>query len=239
MRNVRQVTKSTDPKESAVWTLEKLYIYLCKWAYEVYETIEHPALGQCPRDAYARGMLIAGERTHRLITYNEEFRLLTLPTTPKSTAKVIPGRGVKINYIYYWCDAFRDPKVEGERVEVRYDPFDIGRSYVYVRGQWVESYSEHYAIFRNRSERELMLATAELRRRRTLHSKQFNVTAAKLACFLESVESEEILLRQRMADRESRNIYVMANVGAPRQGEQQAPMNKPHSLSSLKIYGEF
>lgn len=239
MRNVRQVTKSIDPKENAIWTLEKLYIYLCKWAYEMYETVEHPALGLCPRNAYARGILTAGKRPHRLITYNEEFRLLTLPTTPKSTAKVIPGRGAKINYIYYWSDAFRDPKVEEERVEVRYDPFGIGRSYAYVRGQWVECYSEYYATFRNRSEREVMLATAELRRRRTLHSKQFNLTAAKLACFLESVESEEVLLRQRMADRELRSLYGIADVGVSRQSEQQSPMNKLPGTSSLKIYGEF
>ena len=84
-----------------------------------------------------------------------------------------------------------------------------------------------------------MLATAELLRRRTLHSKQFNLTAAKLACFRESVESDEVLLRQRMADRELRSLYGIADVGVPRQSEQQSPMNKLPESSSLKIYGEF
>jgi len=235
MRNVRQVTKSINPKENAIWTLEKLYFYLCRWAYEVYETIEHPTLGQCPRDAYARGIISTGERPHRLVTYNEEFRILTLPTTPKTTAKVIPGRGVKINYIYYWCDAFRDPKVECERVMVRYDPFDMGRAYAYIKGQWVECYSEYYSIFHNRSEREVMLATVELRRRRTLHSKQFNVTAAKLAQFLESIESEEILLRQRMVDREARKLSEVAPPYVERQDSNDAPQNP----KSLKVYEEF
>lgn len=239
MRNVRQVTKSVNPKEKAIWTLEKLHLHLCKWAYEVYETMEHPALGQSPRDAYARGALNCGERPHRLVPYNEEFQILTLPTTPRSTAKLIPGRGVKINYLYYWCEQFRDPKIEGSRLEVRYDPFDIGRAYAYARGQWIECYSEHYATFHNRSERELMLATAELRRRRTLHSKQLNVTAAKLAHFLESVESEEALLRQRMADRESRNLYAITSEVVPPPGTQQASINKTHPPSNLKIYGEF
>ncbi|MBV8859775.1 MAG: DDE-type integrase/transposase/recombinase [Acidobacteria bacterium] len=235
MRNVRQVTKAVNPKENAIWTLEQLYIYLCKWAYEVYETIEHPALGLCPRDAYARGLANTGERAPRLITYNEEFRILTLPTTAKSTAKVVPSRGVKINYIYYFCEAFRDPKIQGERVEIRYEPFDIGRSYAYARGQWVECYSEHHAILRNRSELELMIATAELRTRRTLHSKEFNVTAAKLASFFQSIESEEILLRQRMIDRESRNLYAIV----PRNTEQRNPVEKSHNPTVLKIYEEF
>lgn len=211
MRNVRQVTKSVDPREHALWTLERLYLFLREWAYEVYDTIEHPALGQSPRDAFARGMLAAGERAHRVIPYNDEFRRWTLPTTRKGTAKVWPGKGVKINNFYYWSEAFRRPDVEGTRVRVRYDPFDIGSGLAYAHGEWVECHSDYYSIFRGRSEREIMLATAELRRRSTRHSQQFSITAARLAHFLESLESEEALLRQRTADREARNVLKLIN----------------------------
>ena len=100
-KNVRQLTKSVDPKNHAVWTLEALYAVLCRYSYEVYDTIEHRALGQSPREAFAQGMMIGGERRHRFITYDDAFRVLTLPTTSKGTARVVPRSGVKINYFYY------------------------------------------------------------------------------------------------------------------------------------------
>lgn len=91
------------------------------------------------------------------------------------------------------------------------DPFDMGSGLAYVRGEWVECHSEYYSIFRGRSEREVILATAELRRRSTRHSQQLSITAARLAHFLESVEAEEELLRQRTADREVRNVLKLIN----------------------------
>jgi hypothetical protein len=59
-RNVRQVTKSVNPKEHASWPLPELYDYLADYLYEVYDTIEHPALGLAPRDAYQRGVAATG-----------------------------------------------------------------------------------------------------------------------------------------------------------------------------------
>ena len=53
-----------------------------------------------------------------------------------------------------------------------------------------------------------MLATEELRQRHRKHSASFTVTARRLAEFLESVEAEEILLTQRLRDRESRAIRL-------------------------------
>jgi hypothetical protein len=259
MRNVRQVTKSVDPRGHAIWTLERLYIFLREWAYEVYDTIDHPALGQSPRDAFARGMLTAGERAHRLIPYDDEFRMLTRPTTRKGTAKVLPGRGIKLNYFYYWSDVFRRPEVEGARVRVRYDPFNMGLGFAYVRGEWVECHSEYYSIFRGRSEREVMLAAAELRRRNTRHSQQFNITAARLAHFLESVEAEELLLQQRTADREARNVLKLIDIemaaSEPSQNHPALPaaavsadslqpqrarsLGDTRTPKKLEVYGEF
>ena len=46
-----KVTKSVNPKGQACWTLAALATRLGEWAYEVYDTLEHPALGQSPREA--------------------------------------------------------------------------------------------------------------------------------------------------------------------------------------------
>src|SRR5438477_5848459 len=90
--------------------------------------------------------------------------------------------------VFYWSDALRDPGIERQQVAVRYDPFDAGIAYAYVGKRWVQCISEHYSTFRGKSERELMLATTELRRLAQQHAGQFTVTAKKLADFLASVE---------------------------------------------------
>ena len=207
-RNVRQVTKSISPQEQACWTFGQFYKRLCEWAYEVYDTLEHPALGQSPRDAFAMGMARGGLRLQRLIPYDETFRMLTLPTTRKGTAKVMTHLGVKINALCYWSDALLNPEVEKMQVPVRYDPFDAGIAYAFIKGRWVQCLSEHYAIFTGRSEREIQLATAELRKRNQLHGQRLTITARKLADFLTSLEAEELLLEQRLRDTEARAMLT-------------------------------
>jgi transposase InsO family protein len=213
MRNVRQVTKEVNPRTHACWTLGGFYEYLCRWADEVYDTNNHPALGQSPREAFAAGLAQGGVRNHRLIPYDEDFRMFTLPTTRKGTVKVEPGRGVKINYVRYWSDAFRDPEIEKKQVPVRYDPFDAGVAYAFTGGRWVRCISEHYSHFRGRSEKELLIATAELRRRNQKHTKNLSITARMIADFLASAEANEALLSQRLRDAESRQVFAVIQGG--------------------------
>ena len=205
-RNVRQVTKSVSPQEQACWTLGQFYARLCEWAYDIYDTLDHPALCQSPQDAFAMGIAQGGQRPHRFIPYDETFRILTLPTTRKGTAKVMPRLGVKINYLYYWSDAFLNPEIEKTQVPVRFDPFDAGVAYAFVKGHWVHCISEHYATFSGCTEREIRLATTELRKQNQRHGQQFTITARKLADFLNSLEAEELLLEQRLRDTEAREI---------------------------------
>ena len=254
MRNIRQVTKSVNPKTLAIWTLGSFYTRFKEFAYEIYDTIDHPALGCTPREMFALGMRQGGNRSHCIIPYNEDFLMFTLPTTAKGTAKVCAARGVKINSIYYWAEAFRNPEIERTSVEVRYDPFDAGIAYAFVRGTWVKCHSEYYSILRNRSEREIKIATEELRGRRRLHSQQFNVTAKKLADFLESVEAEEQLLAQRLRDRETQHAIEQINCKNDDQispAHSNAPANKSGTskgsvkklkqdkADTLKDYGRF
>jgi putative transposase len=71
MRHVRQVTKSNAPVGQAAWTLSSLYDYLSSFLFEIYDTIEHPALGQTPREAYFSGFESSGARANRLIPYDQ------------------------------------------------------------------------------------------------------------------------------------------------------------------------
>lgn len=261
-RNVRQVTKAVDPTGQARWTLAALAARLDEWAYDVYDTLDHPALGQSPREACAVGLTQGGERLHRLILDDEDFRMCTLPTTTWGAARLQRRLGVKIHHVYYWADAFLDPELERTMLPVRFDPFDAGIAYAFVKGRWVRCISEHYARFAGRSEREVQLATAELRRRHQRHAQQLTITARKLADFLVSIEAEEALLDQRLRDAAVRAALVrfQPNAGATSDdgemsaragtagvpGESLAPLSgkgretdRGSGPTSLVIYGDY
>ncbi len=212
-KNVRQVTKAIAPESQAIWTLPLLYERLCEWAYEIYDTSLHGKLDQSPRAAYESGMLAAGDRSHRMILYDESFRLLTLPTTHKGTAKVIPNKGVKINRRYYWANVFRNADVQNTNVPVRYDPYNAAQAYAFVKGSWTLCHSEHYHAFQGRTERELMLASSELRKRQSRGASAFQASARRLASFLTSVEAQETLLMQRLRDSEAKKIIALIEGG--------------------------
>jgi len=254
-KHVRQVTKSVDPKQHAVWTLGDLYSYLMVWAYEVYDMTPHPALDMSPREAFRTGMARSGERIHCTIDYDDTFRFFSLPTTPKGSAQVEPGRGVKINYVYYWSDEFRPAPIEHTQVPVRYDPFDIGRAYAFVKPRWVPCISEYYLQFKGHSERELLLATAELRKRWQQHAKHASITAKRLAEFLASADAHEVVLTQRLQDAEGQDVF--AQMGGMRghqtsempldpekvpdlaQVEQEQHEEKEDVYADLEIYEEY
>ncbi|MGA2889809.1 MAG: Mu transposase C-terminal domain-containing protein [Terracidiphilus sp.] len=207
MRNVRQVTKSNRPDGQAVWTLSSLHCHLSSFLFETYDTIEHPVLGQTPRDAYLAGLRTAGVRTNRMISYDQVFVMATLPSTHRGTSKVTPGRGVKVNGVHYWAEAFRDPSVENCEVAIRYDPFDMGTAYAFLSGRWTECHSEHYAMLHGRSQKEIMIASKEARRRSQLHARgRFTLTARKVADFLASTENEEKILIQQLRDGEGKGV---------------------------------
>jgi transposase InsO family protein len=211
MKEVRQVTKSVNPRGHAVWNLWALYASLCHFCYEVYDNMQHPTLGQSPREACLEGVAQRGAREHTLVAYDDDFIMQTLPSTMKGTAKVVEG-GVKVNYVYYWCDLFRDAAIFGTQVPVKLDPWDAGHIFAFVLGQWVECFSEYHAVFAGRSEKEMHALTDALRNKYKQHNQAYHsINAHQLATFLESVEAQEALLAQQMRDRALQPILSALN----------------------------
>jgi putative transposase len=210
----RQNTRATDPKRQAVWTLPKLAERVGQWADEEYEIIRHPALGMTPREAYELSMKRDGERSHKFLAYDDTFLKATYPTTRKGTAKVEPGVGVRMNYLDYWCEAMRDPTVEGTQIKVRYDPFDVSVGFAYIDGKWRQCMTP-YNEFAGCSERELQLLTTELRQRNHLQygKEHVEVTQKQLATFRRENTDIETILRQQRHDRETRAALVVLEGG--------------------------
>ena len=162
------------------------------------------------------------------------------------------GKGVKINHLHYWSTAFRDPAIERTKVPVRYDPYDAGTAYAYVGNHWISCYAEHFSSFRGRSEREMMIAAAELRKRSQDHSREFKVTARRLADFVASAEAEESLLTQRLQDAAARRIRQVdgapsdqpeQTLTSPSQSEPDAtnstPAIEPCAVQQPELYEEY
>lgn len=226
-KHPRQLTKEVDPREHAVWTLGDLYKFLCEWAYEGYDQQAHSARGQSPREAFLQGLIHTGEREHCLIAYDDEFLMASSPTTHKGTVKVERGRGIKIHGIYYSALPLRHAEVEGTQVEVRYDPFDIGIAYASVHRHWVRCVSQYHVTLQGHTEKEMLLASKEIRRQKQLYTANAAVTARRLAVFLAEVSAHETIRQQRLRDLETK-VVLDAIAGA-----EGVKTSRPDALHSL------
>ena len=218
MKNCRQVTKSVNPKNHAVWTLPLIYELLKDYLYDFYDTHEHSSLGESPREAFERGILLSGKRPFRFIPYNQDFIIMTLPMIKSSTATVDPQRGVKVNYTYYYCRALNTSALTGAKVPVRYDPWNKGIVYCYVRGEWTMCYSEYYAVFKNRTEVEINIASQELLKQKQDNAKKASITAKRLAEFISQAEVTQELLNQRLCDSEMASQFHIIDGGVEENG---------------------
>jgi putative transposase len=217
-RNVREITKSHDPRRLAVWSLGPFYEAFRDWAYNQYDIEKHWTLKQSPREAYATALKYTGERSHRLIPYDEHFKILTLPTTRKGSAKNQIGKGLKINGEYFFCDELLDPKAEGKNLPILFDPFDDTHAYARVSGHWAECFSRYRFDYEGLSEFEIEVGSAEDRRRNRLFSQEMPKRAMARAQTIEENERREkeqaksIKLLRRM-QAENGLIREVINVG--------------------------
>jgi hypothetical protein len=209
MKHVRLVKKENNPKNLAVWELDELYDYFAfGYCYGVYDQKEHPALeGFSPQKAFEFGLAKTGYRSHQSIKYDDQFKILTSPSTLKGTAKVIPGTGVRINYSDYWSEDFYS--IENQSVPVRYDPLDYGTAYAYVGNRWVKCISNYYAKFQGYSERAVNTATTLLRKKRQLHNQNTYVNANEIIYLLEHAEEHEELMLQLHRDRSAQRVHSL------------------------------
>ena len=206
-------SQGTPPKERGlVKTLGGLYVACSRYAYDVYDTLQHSELGMSPREAYERGMASAGERTHTLIPYDETFRILSLPLIGRTgKVHVRPGKGFRHQYKDYWTDEFRLPTVENTDVLAREDPFDQGYALAQVQDRWVECLNSQYTLFRGRSAAECVMAAEEWRRRRRLHGRAYSLNAIELARFLRTLEEEPQFKPKMTAHTEDKKLAALIN----------------------------
>ena len=102
-KTAEKLPAALNPKRHTVWSLERVHDLLTAYFFEIYEQRLHPAHGMTPAQAFERGVQQGGTRQTRKIPYDEDFMMMTLPTTGKGVAKVQRTMGMKINYTYMDC----------------------------------------------------------------------------------------------------------------------------------------
>ncbi|MBM7605938.1 transposase InsO family protein/23S rRNA pseudoU1915 N3-methylase RlmH [Metabacillus crassostreae] len=252
MKNVREVTKSVNPKNLAEWSLLKLSAALEEYFFGIYENLEHPALGEHPRGIFEKGLFYSGERKNFYIAYDDLFEILTLPSTRSGEAK-IQKSGIKVNYIYYWNDEFKSLHNLSKKVKVRYDPFNIGICYAFVNKRWVKCISEYYSKFKNLTQKELKFITSELKKSKQNHSKTFVINAKRIAEFITDLESNDKYYLLKAKSDETKNV-IFANFKGSNtkeasseeivcekilEEEKEEVSNNLANEYKLEIYGEF
>lgn len=159
--------------------------------------------------------------------------MLTRPTTRTGQAKVDLSRGITVNWLHYWNPAFRNSDVAGSCVPVRYEPYDMGVVYAFVRDQWLECIADDYAHVHGRSEREWHLILEEWRAHHRQHGKKrVSINGPLLAEFLKETAAEERVLLQRQRDLEGQPIRE-AILGKPPGPPEEEPQSRPEEDDTL------
>ncbi|MGE3759072.1 MAG: Mu transposase C-terminal domain-containing protein [Pseudobdellovibrionaceae bacterium] len=186
----RQMTKQNDPRRAAVWTLQSLSREIDNYL-DIYDKRAHPSLGCSLLEAFERNRLSAGERSGRYVPYDMAFQISTLPTTRRGVVTLHVNKPVPIRNIEYWHPSFRNPAVDGLSVPVRYDPFDLGVGYVFLQNAWLKCQAVLYESYRNRTEKELQLATEEYRQTLKKNDASKKLNLRRIAGFISQLEEKE------------------------------------------------
>jgi putative transposase len=214
LKNVRQSTGKFLPSRLAEWSLEELYYGVNYWAFSYYDQLVHSTLGLSPHDAYEQSVKNSGERPHRIVTLTRDFLILTCPSVDRKGERTVDRqRGIKVHANYfYWCPEFRNPNLDGKKVPVRYDPWDMSTVYVQIQGRWLPAQCKALASLGTLTEKERELLSGELR----LHSRLANnqePTVQQLTEFMRTFTPTGATALHLDRQRENRDLYGKLGIG--------------------------
>ncbi len=166
MKNPRSLTKSVLPENFAAWNLTQLHGALDVFFFSLYGKSEHPAHGNTPDEYFKRRLTETGERQHRLVRFDDLFRIETCPPPYDRPTRVVDRkRGIKIRNLYFWNEVFLRPDLNNKELEVRMDPWDPGTAFVLAKGQWVACVSKIQPMLSKYTELERRYLFEEIAKR--------------------------------------------------------------------------
>lgn len=213
MKYVRTVTKSVNPNNFAEWTLPALHGGLDYFFKRLYGTEIHPAHGAEPIEHFHIRMVETGMRCHRLVNFDERFRIETCPAPKDKETRTVDGqRGVKINHIWYWSDKLRTPDQHGTAIDVRVDPWDVRIVFALVKNEWVRCHSKLKQQMSMYTEIEVRTAFEELAKKKGIKKK--DLTPERIAEWLMVMDASNFDARLREEQSDARTIYEALGMAA-------------------------
>jgi hypothetical protein len=187
LNKLRRVSKSHQPETLAIYGLQAVADILREWCHDLYDILPHGGLhGKTPRSVREFSQREHGARMHIKISDDPLFSILSLPA-PKGDgkAKVQAHDGVQVDNLYYWHKDFGESELVGSYVDLRWDPLDVTRVYVFLRGEWQECTCRMLLKLRRLSKEDLCAASLEIRRGRSFYNKQRYSILEQVADFLD------------------------------------------------------
>lgn len=209
-KDPRSLDKDLLPDKRAIWTLRAVETQFMQKALAILNGQEHAIRGISHDEVFAESVAQQGLRAERRIGYDLAF--LAISALPREDDLIVDRDGITVTTgtrkIAYWCEGFRDPKVQGTRVPVRDEPWDISRKYVKVNGRWELCRTERFRTeLENRTEDEIESASKELTAR-LKHEPSLDEVAEFL---LELQGIEKDLAREQRAARRRELVHEVGS----------------------------
>jgi putative transposase len=226
MKHVRMTTKSVMPENFEVWSLPALHAAMEYFCTRLYGTETHPAHGEAPIDYLERRWVETGERRNRLVRFDDTFRIETCPSPQEGDTRVLDSqRGVKINHIWYWNEAFKKSGLAGKAVDVRIDPWDVRVAYALVGGQWYRCISKLNGLLRNRTVVELRYAYDEILRKYRTPKRE--LSPERVAEYLRVLDAKAFDPRLTDQQAEAKAVYGPLGMTQAVMEEKRHPSEAP------------
>ena len=196
-----------------------------QYLFEVRTQRVHPAHGQSPDDFEAASRKATGQREFRMFKLDENMMLMTCPHAKRPKRKVIRGRGVNVNGIYYRHEAL-DRVKRNASVEVRVEPFNASVVYVNVGDRWVAAVGTSSRWLGKRTYREVEIARREEQRIKQSNAKRDGVSSASLKHQMRPLRPEDfdpVVAAQQAAIRALNESLGMATAMPVPAGLMDAP----------------
>ena len=206
LRHARMATKALLPENFVEWTLPGLHAAIEFYFNDLYGKEPHPAHGDGPVEHLRQRLIETGERLHRLVRFDDTFKIETCPSpVGRGTREVCNRRGIKIHHIWYWNDVLRQPRLSGSLVQVRIDPWDVRFVFVMVDGTWHRCRSKLAWLTHGYTETELRCAFEEMAKKHAI--KQKDLSPERVAEWMQVRDATLFDERLRTRQAEARHIY--------------------------------
>lgn len=208
MKDVRQVTKSVNPKTHAIWNLPAVQKALDIYVNEHYNTNPHEELLVSPAEAMKT--MAARHKTANLRPWhmNQGFRLLTMVS---DGTRLVTRKGVKVSNDYFWSDALIEHI--GDNLEVRHDLEDITKVSICIKDpnneiDWVVCRSKSADRLEGLSYRDLAYFSGLYRRRSHFVKEGRAISRRRLAQFILDLCTAEDEYKKHILRRKATRITL-------------------------------